>query len=262
MSISSKARWRSSERIAQKLLEDIGLKITETHKKIIIDGVEVGEIDFVAEDPRTGDIYGVEVKAGKIDITGLRQIYVNCLLAGLKPMVICKGFADDSAMILAEKLGVKVIKLSDWFLVESEELEIIMREVMEDLMEQYFTYLLSPTSKLKPEQEVLVNALIDTSSVSEAAEKLGMRTDELAKKINELKSSGIIPPWARKYRTIRRLLELHRLKSDLINKLSQLITHIDELRRDIELLRKRLDIMEKIVEELREVKTTQHSTTQ
>lgn len=245
MSLSSKIRWRSSERIAQRVLEEIGLKIIDVHKKVVIDGVEVGEIDFVAKDPSTGDIYGVEVKAGKIDVTGLRQVYVNCLLANLKPLVICKGFADDSASILAEKLGIKVIQLSDWFLVESEELEVLMREVMEDLIEQYFIYLLLPIPKLKSEYEVLIEAISGSSSISEAAEKLGMKVDELTRKISSLRSSGIIPPWARKYRTIKRLLELYKLKKEFFEKLTQLIADIDTLRKELELLRKRLEVLEK-----------------
>ena len=246
MSLSSKTRWRSSERIAQRVLEEMGLKIVDIHKKVIVDGIEVGEIDFVAEDPTTGDTYGVEVKAGKIDITGLRQVYVNCLLANLKPLVICKGFADDSASILAEKLGIKVVQLSDWFLVESEELEVLMREVMEDLIEQYFIYLLLPIPKLKPEYEVLIEAISESSSISEAAEKLGMKLDELARRISSLRSSGILPPWARKYRTIKRLLELYKLKKEFFEKLSQLISDIDTLRKELELLRKRLEVLERI----------------
>lgn len=245
MSLSSRTRWRSSERIAQRLLEEMGLKIIDVHRKVIVDGIEVGEIDFVAEDPSTGSIYGVEVKAGKIDITGLRQVYVNCLLANLKPLVICKGFADDSASILAEKLGIKVIQLSDWFLVESEELEVLMREVMEDLIEQYFIYLLIPVPKLKPEYDVVVKAISESPSISEAAEKLGMKVDELAKRISSLRSLGVLPPWARKYRTIKRLLELYKLKREFFEKLSQLITDIDTLRKELELLRRRLEVLEK-----------------
>ncbi|MEM2512068.1 MAG: endonuclease NucS, partial [Ignisphaera sp.] len=131
--ISARRRWISSEKIAQEVLENLGFKILETRKKIILNNIEVGEIDAIALD-ENGDAYAVEVKAGKADITGIRQAYINALLLNVKPIIVCKGFADDAARELAEKLGVRVIQLSDLFLVESEELNIIVREVIEETL--------------------------------------------------------------------------------------------------------------------------------
>jgi predicted RecB family endonuclease len=113
-SISARRRWLSSERIAQEVLETIGFKILETRKKIILNDIEIGEVDAIAVDDK-GTLYAVEVKAGKADITGVRQAYINALLLNAKPVIVCKGFADDAAKELAEKLGVQVIQLSDVF---------------------------------------------------------------------------------------------------------------------------------------------------
>jgi len=111
------------------LLEELGFKVLETRHRVIVNGVEIGEVDVVAEDGE-GTRWAVEVKAGKLDVNGIRQAYVNAVVLGLKPMVVCKGFADDAARQLAELLGVRVIQLSDVFLVEDEELELVVKEAV------------------------------------------------------------------------------------------------------------------------------------
>jgi len=252
LTISAKARWRSSERIVEKLLDELGYRVLDAHYRIIIDGLEVGEIDFVVEDPSTGERYGVEVKSGRVSIAGVRQAYVNCMLAGLKPIIVCKGVADDNARILAEKLGVKIIQLSDWFLVESEELEVLMREVMESLLEQYFTYLLTPMPRLRADLEKFLRAIAESQSPTEAATKLGLRPDELSKRIGELKSLGLIPSWARKYSTIRRIAELNLLKTKILDELNKLLESMNVLKEELNLLRRRLDVIERTVNVIEE----------
>ena len=90
LTISSSRRWRSSERIALGFLEEMGYRIIETRKRIKIHGIEVSEIDAIVED-EDGNRYGVEIKAGRIDVTGIRQAYVNAIIASVKPMVIAKA---------------------------------------------------------------------------------------------------------------------------------------------------------------------------
>lgn len=80
----------------------MGYRVVETRKKVMLNGVEVGEIDAVVVD-EANTLWGVEIKAGRIDVTGIRQAYVNALVAGVKPMVVCKGFADD----LLKSLGIE-----------------------------------------------------------------------------------------------------------------------------------------------------------
>jgi len=134
--LSARRRWVASEKIALGVLEELGYSIVETGKKIILNGVEVGEVDVVAVDS-SNNKYAVEVKAGRIDVSGVRQAFVNAMILGAKPLVVCKGFADEAARELAEKLGVRVIQLSDVFLVESEEIYTIVREVIEETLTDY-----------------------------------------------------------------------------------------------------------------------------
>ena len=48
MQLSSVERWRSSERIAEEILRNLGFEIVEHHKRIVVEGFEIGEVDFVA----------------------------------------------------------------------------------------------------------------------------------------------------------------------------------------------------------------------
>ncbi|MCC6053108.1 MAG: recombinase RecB, partial [Desulfurococcaceae archaeon] len=63
--LSSKRRGLASERIAIGVLEDMGFRIVETGKKIVINNTEIGEIDAIVED-QSGEKYAVEVKAGRL----------------------------------------------------------------------------------------------------------------------------------------------------------------------------------------------------
>lgn len=205
--VSGSERWRSSERIATAVLEELGFRVLESHKRLEVYNTEVGEVDFIAEDGE-GTKYAVEVKAGRLDVTGVRQAYVNAVLLGMKPMVVCKGFTDSAAEALAKELGVRVIKLSDIFLVEQEELEVLLREVVEQTLEDFFILLLSPVRELTSEQERVLEAIASTRSISDAASRLGLDVGELAKKIDALRSQGVIPRWASRYSSVKRVSEL------------------------------------------------------
>jgi predicted RecB family endonuclease len=206
-SLSARRRWVASERIALGVLEELGYRVLETSRKIEINGVEVGEVDVLATDD-SGKLYAVEVKAGKIDVSGIRQAYVNSLILGALPMVICKGFADDAARELADKLGVKVVQLSDVFLVESEEIYTIMREVIEETLTDYLEVFYGYSPQIKPEHLDVLSAIYSSSTIDEAASKLGVDVAALARKIEELKKQGIIPKWATKYNTVKRVVQL------------------------------------------------------
>jgi predicted RecB family endonuclease len=219
-SISARRRWLSSERIAQEVLETIGFKILETRKKIILNDIEIGEVDAIAVDDK-GTLYAVEVKAGKADITGVRQAYINALLLNAKPVIVCKGFADDAAKELAEKLGVQVIQLSDVFLVESEELNIVVRDVIEETLTEYLELFYSFNPYIKPDYIEILQAIYATSTADEAAEKLGIDVATLMKKIDDLRKIGVIPKWAKKYSTIKRIAQLVIQKQSLASALDE-----------------------------------------
>ena len=196
--LSALRKWAASDRIALGVLEELGYRIVETGKKIVLNNVEVGEIDILAMD-NNGEIYAVEVKAGRLDVSGVRQAYINALLLNGKPMVICKGFADDSAHELADKLGVKVIELTDIFLVESEEIYTIMKEVVEETLTDYFEIFYGFNFEPRQEYMEILNAIYTSQSMEEAASKLNMNISNLAKKIEEMKKNDILPRWASKY---------------------------------------------------------------
>jgi predicted RecB family endonuclease len=202
---SGEGRWRSSERIAARILEEAGFRVLEEHDRVMINGVEVGEIDLVAE--KEGQRYAVEVKAGRLDVGGVRQAYVNAGLIGAKPLVICKGFSDSAAEALAQELGVEVLRLSDLFVIDQEELEVLMREVIEDVVEDLISYL---TSEVKPTEEdvSVLRAIVETSDILEAAGKLGKDVGDLARTIEGLRSKGVLPKWARKYSSVKRTAEI------------------------------------------------------
>ena len=95
------------ERYILDLLPALGLFPKASRHRIYRNGVEVGEVDILAVDG-DGNTYAVEVKAGKIDITGIRQAYINAKLIGAKPLVIARGYAEEGARELARELGVEV----------------------------------------------------------------------------------------------------------------------------------------------------------
>lgn len=241
--LSAKRRWVSSEQIAHSVLEELGFRVVETRKKIVLSGVEVGEVDVVAEDPATGTLYAVEVKAGRLDVSGIRQAYVNALLIGATPMVICKGFADDAARELAEKLGVKVIQLSDIFLVESEELYLVIKEAVEEVLADYFELFYGHEVTLKPEHVAILEAVRKYSTIEEAAEKLGLSVHDFAKRLDDLRKQGVIPKWASKYSTIKRVAQVLLQKQSLASALEEsrkLVENVKALSEQLKVLQSEL----------------------
>jgi Predicted endonuclease (RecB family) len=111
------------ERFILDLLPALGLFPKASRYRIYRNGVEVGEIDILAVDGN-GDTYAVEVKAGKIDISGVRQAYTNAKLIGAKPLVIARGYAEEGARELAKELGVEVVLLPDYLFLSVDDLYV------------------------------------------------------------------------------------------------------------------------------------------
>jgi predicted RecB family endonuclease len=245
--LSARRRGLASERIAISILEELGYRVLEVGKKIIINGTEIGEVDVLAED-QSGEKYAVEVKAGRLDVGGVRQAYVNALILGAKPMVICKGFADDAARELAEKLGVRVVQLSDVFLVESEELYSIVREVVEEVLTEYFELFYGYTAHLKPEHYEILSAIYSSTSIEEAAEKLNLDVSALAKHIDELRKQGVIPKWASKYSSVKRVAQILVQKQSVVSALEE--------------SRKLVESLKSLVDQLKALQGALHTLTQ
>lgn len=225
-------RWLSSERVAIRVLEDLGYSIQDVRKKIVVNDTVVGEVDAIVSDG-VGQVFAVEIKSGKIDVSGIRQAYVNSVILGVKPLVVCKGFADDAAKELAERLGVKVIQLSDIFLVESEELETLLREVLEDTVAEYFEALHGAGYSIGATHLEVLRAIAETTAIDEAAEKLGIDVHTLTKRIDEMRSAGILPRWARRYSTLKRIARLYTQRQNIIRIVDD-VARLYELLKSIE----------------------------
>lgn len=117
------------EDLAEGLLVRLGYIIKERRKKIVFEGVEVAEIDYLAE--KGGEEYVVEVKAGRISVNDVRQVYTNSVLVNARPMIIARGYSNASAKVTAEKLGVEVLILDEYLqIVSIDELSAILESVI------------------------------------------------------------------------------------------------------------------------------------
>ena len=236
--MTGKRRWLASERIAFRVLEEMGYRIIETHKRIVIGGVEIGEVDAVALGP-DGETYAVEVKAGRLDVTGVRQVYVNAKLLNAKPLAVAKGFADDAAKRLAEELGVKVIELSDVFLVDAEELENIVVDAVTDTVIEVLRILLDTRAMPRPQHLELLKAIAASPTIEDAARRLGVDTQAVANALAELRRTGLIPSWAaRRWHRLRAIASLLLLKADAQALASRVELTTSKLERILEALEK------------------------
>ncbi|OYT40522.1 MAG: recombinase RecB [Desulfurococcales archaeon ex4484_58] len=201
MNISAKRRWRSSEDIALQFLEKQGYRIIGRRVKVKVEGVEVGEVDAIVED-NEGNCYAVEVKAGNIDVQGIRQAYVNAEIINCKPMIIAKGYADESAETLARKLGVKTYLLSDYFIVNAEELETIIEASINKFIEKLLDTIAN-TKYPSPEELEILEKIATSKTIKELAEKLDENINNTARIIKKLQTKGLINKKSRNYQEIR-----------------------------------------------------------
>ena len=181
--VKGRRKGRSSERIARAVLEDMGYSIVGENVKITVDGVDVGEVDLVVEDAR-GVRYAVEVKAGRVDVGGLRQAYVNSELLGCRPMVVCKGFADESAEALANRLGVEVVCLEELFIISPEEVEMVVEETLVLTLERLTRYTLC-ISRFR-EAERMAEHLSKSSNIVEFSRAIGATVPEAYRVLEDI----------------------------------------------------------------------------
>ncbi|HIE23230.1 MAG TPA: recombinase RecB [Candidatus Korarchaeota archaeon] len=234
----SKVKGRSSERIARGILEKLGYEILETNKAVVVDQSEVFEVDILARSPE-GEKYCVEVKAGRASVSDVRKVYADSKLLGLKPMLVCKGFSDEAAEAVAKKLGVKMIELSEYYvLLEPEELEVIVRTAVMDVLREYGFYPLPPWEAVKEEDWKVIEAISEAETFEDAAKLLGISVEDLGRKIGGLRGAGILPHVGQDFS------ELKRNSQQIIQRYS--------LVRRLELIENRLKKLENILLELKE----------
>lgn len=140
------------ETLVRDLLPALGLTAKATRFKIYRDNAEVGEVDILAVDDK-GETYAIEVKAGKVDISGIRQAYINAYLLKAKPMVVARGYADDGAKALARELDVEVVILPDYLFLSLDDLATAVVGSMARLLHA----LLATTAAITPEIERLLS---------------------------------------------------------------------------------------------------------
>ena len=181
---------RESEAIAARVLESLGYRIVQARLKVVVDGVEVSDVDLIAE--KDGEKYAVEVKAGYADVSSIRQAYVNSVLTGMKPLVVARGFSDESAEVVARRLGVTVITLPDQLYVQPDELFSVLESAVIEALERV-TRPLSRCIDLTDEELKILLSLASAPDFATAATLAGMSAEELGRTVESLRKKGVLP---------------------------------------------------------------------
>ncbi len=196
----TKRRGLSAERIARRMLDSMGYAIVEANHELRSEGETIAEIDILAE--KDDERYAVEVKAGRANLSSVRQAYANAQLAGMHPMLICKK-ADDAVMESAAQLDVAVVEFSEYhLLLEPEELEAIVKTCMEEVMEEYG--FLPYTVSLDDHGREVLHALATAGDFQRAAAQLDMSDDELGQELGRLSDRGVLPKRSLSFRDLKR----------------------------------------------------------
>lgn len=198
----SKVKGLSAERIARRFLEGKGFNIISTNYEIKDGDEKVAEVDIIAEDSK-GKRYAVEVKSGNGDVNAIRQTYGNANLCGYQPLLVCKGYANEGAEKAAERLNVRVLELSEYYLIlEPEELEDIVKKCVEEVFETHG--FLPFTSKVEKDDEKKLEIISTSENFDEAAERMSLNRKELGKEIQKLTEKGILPKRSLSFQDLKR----------------------------------------------------------
>lgn len=184
-------RGRASVEIAKRVLEKRGYTVIDENARIRLNGLEVGEIDLLARGP-SGELLAVEVKAGGIGVSELKQLYVNALILNAKPVAVARS-ASDEARALASRLGIELVELSDLLTVDEEELYNVVKSAVEDALFELLTALPAVSDDRIAR---LLEAVVQGENLEQAARIMGLETGELEKSLGELRRSGLLPPLA------------------------------------------------------------------
>jgi len=229
-------RGVSSERIARSVLKKIGFQILEKNKKVVLDGAQVFEVDLIAKD-EGGIVYCVEVKAGKIGVSDVRQAYANAKVLGLKPLIVCKGYADKATEALAKELDVKVLLFPEYYLlVEPEDLDYIVREAVKDVLEEYGLVNLASFDNVTKRDLKVLKALSENDSFEGCSKSLGVSLESLGEHLAKLREKGVIRK-SDGYEGVRR-------QAKRILFLLEVVENVEEIRSNIRLILKKLSLEE------------------
>ncbi len=223
-----------AEDVATSILEKLGYTVLEKRKPIVVGGVKVAEIDLMARD-QEGDVLAVEVKSGKASVTDVRQVFSNSKLLKVKPLLVCKGFSDASALSLASELGVRYILLPEYYLLTFEDFKEVSREIIHDLLTLYFS---AEVQEISSEEEKIVEAVARSNSFTEASGRLNVSEEELGRMVS---SMSIFRP------SDRQSFSQLRLRAMLVK------SRLKE-KRLVENIERRLDALEKKINGLKDKK--------
>ncbi|MFP3227883.1 MAG: restriction endonuclease [Caldisphaera sp.] len=197
--VQGKAAMRSSESIAANLLQQMGYKVVEMHKKVTINNIEISDVDIVAE--KNGIKYAVEVKAGPADVSSIRQIYVNSKLLNMVPMIISRGLADEKAEELAKELNVIFISVSDQVLTNLDEIYASVKEALVDFLDDFFKFLTK--CKIIDEKDLkIISSIAVSEDLIEAAKNSNMSIEDFTKAFSSLHNRGILPSGKYEYASL------------------------------------------------------------
>jgi len=211
-------RGLSAERITRRMLDSMGFSILEANHEVHSEGETIAEIDIVAE--KDGQRYAVEVKAGRANLSSVRQAYANAQLAEMQPMLVCKK-ADDAVRESAAQLGVSLVEFSEYhLLLEPEELESIIKTCMEEVMEAY-GFLPYNVSLDETDRDVL-HALATAGEFQEAATILGMNGDVLGQEMARLSDKGVLPTRSLSFADLKRCAGSILARQELLERLERI----------------------------------------
>ncbi len=179
-----RVRSLTLEVLAEDVLTSLGYNILDRNYRIKIEGIDVAEVDLIAE--KNGEKYAVEVKAGTISVTDIRQAYTNALILGYKPLIVCRGYSDESARILAEHLNVSIVKLQDFIVLSTpEEIYNVFFKTLVDVLLETLNPAYQISRKAKVDTEFL-ETIVESKNLSDAANKLGITAKKLTAKLKEV----------------------------------------------------------------------------
>ncbi|MEM3712428.1 MAG: YraN family protein [Thermoproteota archaeon] len=224
----------TAEDVAASLLENLGYSILERRKQVVVGGVKIAEIDLVAKDV-DGNVFAVEVKSGKASVTDVRQVYSNSKLINAKPLLVCRGFSDSSAISLASEFEVRYLLLPEYYLFTLENFKEMAKELIHDILALYFSLKIE---NVREEDVGIIEAIAISKGFGEAANRLEISEEELGKRISELGFFRFSEGDSFQYLRLQALLILNRINQEkrfekIYDKIYSLEKKIDDLGRRI-----------------------------
>jgi predicted RecB family endonuclease len=123
----------------------------------------------------------------------------------LKPLLVCKGFADEAAEAVAKELKVELVRLSEYYiLLEPEELEVIVRTAVQDVLDSYGFYPLPAWRAIEDESLKLMEKIAEAEDFTDVAKSLHLSTEELGQKIGKLRQKGVFPQRGQDFEALKR----------------------------------------------------------